>query len=68
MQDRNSKVTLPDISNCLTINKCTAHTTNPSYLNQISNTINNQPRSNSTKSPPDFDIYKPKRLLKKHLI
>ena len=65
MQDRNSKVTLPDISNCLTINKCTAHTTNPSYLNQISNTINNQPRSNSTKSPPDFDIYKPKRLLKK---
>ena len=65
MQDRNIKLSLPEIPTYLTINKCTSNTTNPSSLNQISSTFNSPLRSNSSNVQLNYDIYKPKRLLKK---
>ena len=65
MHDRNIKLSLPEIPTYLTINKCTSNTTNPSSLNQISSTFNSPLRSNSSNVQLNYDIYKPKRLLKK---
>ena len=67
MQERNMKLSLPEIPTYLTINKCTSNvTTNPSSINnQISTTFNSPIRSNSSNIQLNYNIYKPKRYLKK---